>query len=465
MSPPPTPPAPLLPLLLEYASLWGGLRREPLAWAAALAAAHPRLVAFWATVVALLVAALAPDPASSPDESGAALKAAATTRRKLFHAAAALLFLPPCLPAVGWRAVVCLAVAQAAVTQVLASVEMGRFIAVFLARDREQGAGRAVVTPVVALAPAGMWALVARYVAQFEPDACTSVDYSAAPAAYAVPATAPPASTPASPPTAQIIAPRSALQAEARLVLGPVLLLVGCAVPVWLTLAARTLGRLVPQAEVEGRGPLPMLPLLLLLLLASGTLAVGVGDAAAAVAGTAAKARGAAHRWGALLDSAWASTLGRFSFSVEEEDEGGARVEEGPERGAAAASGAADARAPAPPRAPTPAVPAALPTSPPWSLTGRWREKTLEGTLAFALAFALGAASCVGVSLGLEGLGLGVAVKDAGYTSVALPLLAPLAGCAVAAALAETFVDAADNVIAPLVAWGCAALFAFEGLA
>jgi hypothetical protein len=457
-----------VPLLIEYPLLFGALGEEPIAWAsrfaigpspAAAEARGPELVAWWASaslffvlVAAMLEAggserieqtlgadvpaieASTREGAQPTSGDGAAAAAGAARRawsRKLFHAGAVIMFAPAPLVG-GWAGAALLGLALAVALKVAATLEAGRSL------HRRAAAGRGPL-------PLAAWACVDRCVATFEAPAC-GVGGEGSPA----------------------------------IALGHIYLLIGCAAPVWLTLAAARAGRLPASLSASSGPQVTQLPAAALLLLMAGVVGVGVGDATAAVVGSAAKAAGRAHTWGAIFEGVWDRTIGsldaadhetwvargaalrdggagRSEDEGEEEGKGEEKGEEEGGRGEGRGSGAEGHSTP-----PSNASKASdesvtsdsIPQAP-----QRWpgHDKTVEGTAAFAASALLASVALCAARAALGGQGLGGRLCT---TSEGLALVAS----ALVAALAESFVEVADNVVVPVSAWlaGLLACFALE---
>jgi hypothetical protein len=246
-------------------------------------------------------------------------------------------------------------------------------------------------------------------------------------------------------------------------------LLLGCALPVWMTpldqpAAAAAAAAPAAAPAVAGQAGATLLlaagPLALVAARLSGLLAVGVGDAVAAIVGTRAVDRGTAVRWGDRMRA-----LHEAVFDDEEEEGEG---KEG--AGVAAADGSAPA--PGTAAAPTAAAkgetkPAAVFSPATAAAAADWPggEKTLQGTAAFALSFfavaavLLLAAAAVDAGAGPLASTVWTTTTTGGggllLTSAAplLRLAAAVGAAAVAGALAETFVGESDNVLVPLLCW------------
>lgn len=273
--------------------------------------------------------------------------------RKLFHAAAVAMFAPPLvldawLPATQQATArphaLFLALALAVAVKVMVLLELAR---------------------ALALPPAALSAAVQRYVARYTDRRDAGV-----------------------------------------FVITHLLLLVGCALPLWLSVLGGAGG------DDRGRlhAPLPPPPLPLALPLA-GVLSLGVGDAAAAVVGITATTLRVGHRWGDLVAVArgWWRRLvrcGRRRSSSEQP----------------------------PPQSPTASWPGA--------------RKTVEGTVAFV-------ATTAAVTALLQAAADARAPLRDGATDAHQLLRgwAVFLAAATAAAGVETFTATLDNLTLPLVAW------------
>jgi dolichol kinase len=183
------------------------------------------------------------------------------------------------------------------------------------------------------------------------------------------------------------------------------LLLVGCALPLWLSVLGGDGGGALPP-------PLPLaLPL-------AGVLSLGVGDAAAAVAGITAVTLRVGHRWGDLVAAARARWRRCISCC--------------------------DARSPRSPQREPP------PQQPPAAWPGA--RKTVEGTVAFVAATAAVMALLQAAADARGGEAPPIAQPQPPLLLLSRGWAAFLAATAAAAGV-ETFTATLDNLTLPLVAW------------
>ena len=369
-----------IPAFVEYPLLWKCLQVEPFSWALRFSVGPSAasdeaqalvLLRLWATSF-LLVAVLS-----------FAMQTRSTNKyqvifRKIFHAAVVFLFSPA--PFISrWPGVVLLGFAFAVAFKVLVAIEVGRAFHILSKK---------------ALFPSILWSGVSRFIDSFEESSESD-------------------KVPPPPPHTNLPSENS----SKGFVLGHLLLLLGCAMPVWLTMVAKETSRL---PSIEGA---------LTLLSLSGIVSVGLGDAAAAIIGTIAKENKVEHRWGPLFQYIYDNTLGTLDPADHD------WVLKGPNDSQTDAS-------PSPP--PPPPPPLTVPKDSVLSSSTvlvqyRWpgHDKTVEGTVAFAL-ISFAATIVIAASSG--------SVLTSG-------LFLSISSVSLFSALVETFVSAADNLVVPLAAW------------
>jgi dolichol kinase len=383
-----------IPAFVEYPLLWKCLKMEPFSWALrfslgpSIASEEAKalvLMRLWATSF-VLVAVIS-----------FAMQTRSTSKyqviyRKIFHAAVVFLFSPA--PFISqWPGVVLLGFAFAVAFKILVAVELGR---AFHTLSKK------------ALFPSIIWSRVCDLIDSFE-------EPTLSPSSSSSPSPSSP-----SPPHDDKLSENNGK----GFVLGHLLLLLGCAMPVWLTMVAKESSRLPPSIE----GALTLLSL-------SGIVSVGLGDAAAAIIGTIAKENGVEHRWGILFQYIYDNTFGTLDPADHD------WVLQGPP--VSLDDSSTSTSTPLPPTPPTP-TPQDLPQDPaPPSVVElvqyRWpgHDKTVEGTLAFAVCTFV-ATTVIAVSSGSElTSGLLVSIIVVSFFS----------------SLVETFVSAADNLVVPLASW------------
>jgi dolichol kinase len=180
-------------------------------------------------------------------------------------------------------------------------------------------------------------------------------------------------------------------------VLTHIYLLLGCALPMWLSGMPGCLDYDRSPAAAAGTSGAPGCcanpPLMSVIFPLAGTLALGVGDAMAAVVGIIASARGRAHTWGHLL------------------------------------------------------------AAPPGGVRARWpgANKTVEGTSAFIVCTLLATAAVYAAARGAAG-GWSAMFRGAAPGDSPEPWAGVVAAVAVSALL-ETFTEGIDNAALPLCTW------------
>lgn len=419
--------------LLEYPFLWRVLGQEPFSWVLDLvwsSRTNMALVTWWAaaslfliTQVPTLAERQSDDAVEAPNgeqNSNAAKRTTGRQRsssiptpgriftqrqwnlivRKAFHIGAVVMFLPAVV--LGWQSTLLLCVATAVAAKVMILLEFARALRVF---------------------PRWLWLGVHRHMTKY-----------------------------------------TDTRDSGCFILCHIYLLLGCALPLWLTLAGAVDGRF--QLLVQPGSDSGELHPSALLLLLSGVLAVGVGDAVAACVGIGSKAKGRAITWGTVLEPAWRLWVLETTPTDDDEDdqgEGAARqqtrspdkVDDGTrQRSASAAADAADSKQETP-RAPAPGdgqsaqidAAAMMPEFP-------GSSKTIQGTAAFVVSLVVTAAAA---HLLAHVLGSAAFLASLLYWS-------SLVSIASLAALLETFCPIADNVAVPLLLWMAAAGLHWYGL-
>lgn len=365
-----------IPAFIEYPLLWKCLREEPFRWAirfsigpskASLDSFAFYLISFWAISLVLVLFI-----------SFIMLKIRLNFKyqaiaRKIFHAVVVLLFVPA--PIFGkFPGTVLLGFAFSVAFKVLVAVELGR---VFHLLSKK------------ALFPSILWSGVTTLVDSFEEIETNSSE------------------------STNKTLDESIETEKNRFVLGHILLLLGCATPVWLTIVANEYSRL---PKLEGS---------LLLLSLSGIVSVGLGDAAAAIIGTIAKVNYIEHRWGPIFQYAYDNTFGTLDPADHDWQLDGSTE---------TLSSSSENN-----------PPSVMHQDPASSISSstieyRWpgHNKTVEGTAGFIL--------CAFVSTILI-------ASISGINELSSGLFVSIAIVSIFSALVETFINAADNLIVPLASW------------